>query len=82
MNRTLMGMEISMIQFKGLRKKYWVEAVHTAVYLRNRSPTSTLDGKTPNEAWYGFKAKVNHLRIFGSTCYALVPNEKTTKLEN
>jgi hypothetical protein len=82
MNKTLMGMTRSMMQFKGLSTKYWVEVVHTAVYLRNRSPTSALDGKTPYEAWYNFKPKVNHLRVFGSTCYALVPKEKRTKLEN
>jgi hypothetical protein len=41
-----------------------------------------LDGKTPYESWYSFKPKVNHLRVFGSTCYALVPKEKRTKLEN
>jgi hypothetical protein len=52
------------------------------VYLRNRSPTSTLDGITPYEAWYGTKPLVNHLQVFGSTCYALVPKEKMTKLEN
>ena len=80
MNRTIMGMARSMMQFKGLSKKYWVEAVHTAIYLRNRSPTLALDGKTPYEAWYGFKPKVNHFRGFGSTCYALVPKEKRTKL--
>jgi hypothetical protein len=82
MNRTLMGMEISMMQFKGLSTKYWVEAVHTTFYLRNRSPTSVLDGKITYEAWYNFKSKVNHLRVFGSTCYALVPKEKRTKLES
>jgi hypothetical protein len=65
-----------------LNTKYWAEAVHTAVYLRNQSPTSALDGQTPYESWYGFKYKVNHLRVFGSTCYDLVPKEKRTKLEN
>jgi transposase InsO family protein len=34
MNRTLMDMTRSMLQFKGLSTKYWVEAVHTTVYLR------------------------------------------------
>jgi hypothetical protein len=75
-------MERSMMQFKGLSTKYWVEAVHIAVYLKNQSPTSLLDGKTPYEAWYSFKPKVNHLRVFGSTYYALAPKEKRTKLEN
>jgi hypothetical protein len=82
MNITLMGMARSMLHFKGLSTKYWAEAVHTTVYLRNRSPTSALDGITPYEAWYGTKPSVNHLRVFGSTCYALVPKEKRTKLEN
>jgi hypothetical protein len=63
-------------------RKYWVEVVHTVVYLRNRSPTLALAGQTPYEAWYGFKPKVNHLRFFGSTCYSLVPKKKRTKLEN
>jgi transposase InsO family protein len=81
MNITLMDMERSMMHFKGLSIRYCAEAVHTVVYLRNRSPTFALYGKTPYEAWYSFKTKVNHLRVFGSTCYALVNKEKRTKLE-
>jgi hypothetical protein len=77
-----MGMARSMMQFKGLSTKYWVETVHIFVYLINQSPTSTLDGQTPYKYWYGFKPKVNHLRVFGSTCYTLVPKKKRTKLEN
>jgi hypothetical protein len=46
------------------------------------SATLALAGQTPYESWYGFKPKVNHLRFFGSTCYALVPKKKRTKLEN
>jgi hypothetical protein len=76
MKKTLMGMERSMLQFKGLSTKYWAEAIHTIIYLRNQSPTSNLYGKTPYEDWYGFKPKVNHFGVFGSKCYALVPKEK------
>jgi transposase InsO family protein len=54
-NRTIMGMGRSMMQFKGLSTKYCVEVVHTAVFLRNRSPKLSLDGKTTYEACYGFK---------------------------
>ena len=54
-----MGMERSMMQFKGLYSSYWVEAVHTTVYLRNISPTTSLDGVTPYEAWYGYNPKLN-----------------------
>ena len=72
----------SMMQFKGLSSSYWVEAVHTTVYLRNISPTTSLDGVTPYESWYGYTPKVKHLRVFGSICYALVPTEKRTKLDS
>ena len=79
---TLMGMERSMMQFKGLSSSYWAEAVHTAVYLRNRSPKTSLDGVTPYESWYGYKPKFKHLRVFGYVCYALVPTKKITKLDS
>ena len=77
----LMGMARSMMQFKGHSSSYWAEAVHTAVYLRNRSPTTSLDGVTPYESWCGYKPKVKHLRVFRSIFYALVPTEERTKLD-
>ena len=77
-----MGMEISMMQFKGISSSYWAEAVNTVVYLRNKSPTTYLDGVIPYEVGYEYKPKVKHLRVFGSVCYALVPMEKRTKLDS
>ena len=51
MNRTLLGMARSMtLLFKKLSPLYWVEEIHTAVYLRKKSPTASLDGITPYEA--------------------------------
>jgi len=82
MNKTLMGMEISMLHFNGWSTQYWAKVVNTTLYIRNRSPASSLDGITPYEVWYGTKSSLNYLRVFGSTCYALVPKEKRTKLEN
>jgi hypothetical protein len=38
----------------GLAKKFWAEAVRTAVYLRNVSMTIAVAGKTSFEAWHGF----------------------------
>ena len=81
MNRTLLGMARSMFTFKKLSPLYWAEAIHTVVYLRNRSPTASLDGITPYEAWFGFKPQVKHLRVFGSVCRALVPKEKQTQVD-
>jgi hypothetical protein len=49
---------------------FWGEAVKVAVYLLNRAPTKSLNGKTPYEAWYGRRPGVRHLRTFGCVAYA------------
>ena len=36
-----------------LPQAFWAEAVSTAAYMRNRSPTSALENMTPHQAWYG-----------------------------
>ena len=69
-----------MLNFKRLSPTYWVEAIHATVYLRNKSPSASLDGITPYEAWFGFKPRVTHLQVFGSVCYSLVPKENELSL--
>lgn len=81
MNRTTMGMGISMMHLKGLSIKYWEKAVHTKTYLRNQSLMLALYEITPYEAWYGTKPLVNHLWVFSSTFHSLFSKEKRTKLE-
>jgi hypothetical protein len=51
-----------MLKSKGVPSKYWGEAISTTVYLLNRSPTKSLDEKTPYEAWHGERPRVDHLR--------------------
>eukprot|EP00253_Pinus_taeda_P033605 PITA_33605 len=38
-NRTLVECARSMLQGKGLSNSFWAEAINTAIYLKNRSPT-------------------------------------------
>ena len=70
-----------MLQGKGLSNGFWEEAINTAVYLKNRSPTKCLGFKTPFEALFGFKPAVSHLRIFGSKAYAHIPKADRKKLD-
>ena len=49
MNRTIMETVHSLIHSAGLPLSFWAEAVNTTVYLRNRSPTSSLKDSTPYE---------------------------------
>ena len=51
-----------------------------AVYLLNRLPTRSLDGKTPHEAWYNKKPAVHHLRVFGCVAYMKVTHPHLAKV--
>ena len=64
-----------------LSNTFWGEAINTAVYLKNRSPTRSLDNITPFEALYGFKPVVQNLKVFGFTDFAHIPKENRKKLD-
>ena len=51
MNRTLVEAVRSKLADAKLPYRFWAEALSTAVYLRNGSPTTAVEGKTPFEAW-------------------------------
>jgi hypothetical protein len=70
-----------MLHQKKLDMKFWAEAVSTAVYVKNRTPTSITGDKTPEEVWSGEKPSVKHLRVFGSDAYFHVPRELRSKLD-
>ena len=79
-NRTIVEAGRTMLLASNLPKSFWAEATATAVYARNRCPTSTLSNKTPYEAWTGRKPEVGHMRVFGCLAYALVTG-KPDKLD-
>lgn len=80
-NRTIMELARSMIHSKGLSKRLWAEAAHTAVYILNRTGTSTVKNASPFQLWYGRPAQFDHFRIFGSEVYVHIPKEKRSKLD-
>ena len=80
-NRTIMEMVRCMLHEKGLPKKFWAEAANTAVFLLNRLPTKAVKGKTPFEAWYGYKPSLQNLKVFGCICFSHVPQVKRDKLD-
>jgi len=79
LNRTLVERARSMIRESKLSPDLWAEAVATAVYLKNRSPTKALSDVTPEEAWSGQKLDLQHLRIFGCRAFAKVPDSRRRK---
>jgi transposase InsO family protein len=82
LNRTLVEAARSMLLDANLSKSFWAEAVNTAAYLKNRSPTKALQGKTPFEAWYGKKPNVEHLKVFGCMAYAHIPKDERGKFDS
>ncbi|KAG7536483.1 GAG-pre-integrase domain [Arabidopsis suecica] len=49
--------------------KFWGEAVLTAAYLINRTPSSLHKGLSPYEILHDSKPNYDQLRVFGSACY-------------
>ena len=81
-NRSILNAARSMLKSKRMPKEFWAEAVDCAIYLSNRSPTRSVWGKTPQEAWSGRKPGISHLKVFGSIAYAQVPKQKRSKLDD
>ncbi|RVW33033.1 Retrovirus-related Pol polyprotein from transposon TNT 1-94 [Vitis vinifera] len=76
MNQTLVQRARCMRIDAGLSKKFWAEAVNTAAYLVNRSPSTAIDFKTPQEVWSGKPSNYSGLKIFGCPAYAHVSDGK------
>ena len=81
-NQTVIGMVRSMLKCKNLPMYFWAEAVKTAVYILNRSPTKSVIEATPYEKWRGRKPNVEHFRVFGSLAYARNTTPNLTKLQD
>lgn len=75
MNRTIIERARCMILKSKLEKTFWAEAAMTAVYLINRSPTSSLGGKLPATEWFGNRQDLKKLRIFGCIAFLKIPAE-------
>ena len=81
MNRTLVEAARSMMFHAGMPKEFWAEAIHTATYVHNRSPTSSLKEVTPFERLFGRKPDVSNLRVFGCIAFKHIPDAKRSKLD-
>lgn len=80
-NRTILDMARSMLIEAKLPLSFWGEAVNTAAYLYNITPTKAKSTKTPLELWSGKKPSVKHIRTFGCSAIYKVNNPSRHKLE-
>ncbi|GJY76725.1 retrovirus-related pol polyprotein from transposon TNT 1-94 [Tanacetum coccineum] len=81
MNKTLLERARAMLATASLGKSFWAEAVNTACYVINRSPSTAVELKTPMEMRTGKPVKYLDLHIFGSPVYVMYNTQETTKLD-
>jgi hypothetical protein len=81
MNMMLMEKSRCMLSGSMLGHEFWVEAMSTACYLVNRSPSLALDGNTPHEVWTGKKHSLTQIKVFGCDSYVHIPKENKNKID-
>src|SRR5258708_7948159 len=66
---------------RSLPPALWLQAVCHAVWIKNRTPTQSLNSTTtPYQSYFGKKPSLSSLRLFGCKAYAHVPKVHQTKL--
>ena len=63
-----------------LPKNLWLEMIHHAVWLKNRTSTQALNGKTPYEVIYGVKPNLANLPDWGAQVFMM--KESSGKLDS
>jgi hypothetical protein len=83
LNRTLVESIRAMLDEADMSPNWWAEALMTANYVKNRSPTNRLGpSTTPYEAYKDHKPDLSHLRVFGSKVWVHVPKANRKKLDD
>ncbi|KAL8159966.1 hypothetical protein V2J09_001503 [Rumex salicifolius] len=81
MIRTITNTVRTLLFHGHLPPHFWVEALHTAVYLLNITPTTTLALRTPHQALFHQIPNYTHLRVFGCLCFPNLTATTAHKLE-
>ncbi|WZZ73743.1 hypothetical protein YC2023_085113 [Brassica napus] len=80
-NIHLMEVARSMMLHTNVPKRFWSDAVMSATYLINRTPTKVLNDLSPFEVLNKTKPSLDHLCVFGCLCFVLIPGEQRNKLD-
>jgi Integrase core domain len=77
-NRTLQEGALTLQHDASLTNRFWVSVVHTVNFVENSILHYRIE-TSPYEAFWGSKPKIDWLCIYGSRCWALVPEAMRRK---
>ena len=66
----------------GLLKVFWAETINIASFIINRSPSSAIDFKIPEEVCSGRPVEYSSLKIFDCPAYVHMQSGKRSKLDS
>lgn len=72
LHRTLLDKARAMLLSCKAPAEFWDEFSRTSAYLTNLTPSSSLQGRTPFELWFGRRPSLSHLREIGCRAFALI----------
>ena len=81
MNRIIMECARSMRLHASFPLQFWEDVVDTAVYVINRGPSSSLDGRILEDEWTRKKVNYSFLKTFSCEAFVHIYKENRTKLE-
>ncbi len=70
-----------MMSHANMTIEFLAEAINTAAYLRNRSPTVAVKGVTPYKCLFGKKPDVSNLKVFGCVAFSHIPEKQRKKFD-
>lgn len=76
LNRTIVEKARALLLNAQLPTTFWSWACTTASYLRNRSPSASVNHQIPFELWHNEKVSLDHLKVFGCLAFVQIPKEK------
>jgi len=79
-NQTLISCTKTLLYWSKLSENFWDYAILYANYLYNKTPHQISKNNIPDESFYGYKVKLNHIRTFGCITYYKNYNQNKSKL--
>jgi len=74
-NRHILEVTRSLLFQSNVPKTFWSDAILTSIYLINRLPSPNLNNKSPLEILKNKNINIDHLRVFGCTCFVHIKRQ-------